>query len=145
MGNTKLGKGMKLELAVDGRGRPLAVVTAPANVAETNLAGPALAEVELELPRGTSVLADRGYDSDPLRQRLAARGLRLIAAHRRDRTKSRTNDGRRLRRLRRRWVVERTIGWLKQFRRLNVRWEYYSAIFHGFVQLACLAIASRRF
>ena len=42
------------------------------------------------------------------------------------------HDGRRLRRLRRRWVVEQIFGWLKQFRRLNVRWEYYSAIFHGF-------------
>ena len=136
---------MKLELAVDRRGRPLALLSAPANVAETNLAGPVLAEIEGELPDGTSVLADRGYDSDPLRKRLADRGLRLVAAHRKNRTKSRTNDGRRLRRLRRRWVVERTFGWLKQFRRLDVRWEYYSAIFHGFAQLACLAIAVRWF
>lgn len=145
MGNTKLGKGMKLELAVDGRGRPLALLSAPANVAETELAEPALAEIAGELPDGASVLADRGYDSDPLRKRLAGRGLRLIAAHRKNRTKSRTNDGRRLRRLRRRWVVERTFGWLKQFRRLDVRREYYSAIFHGFAQLACLAVATRRF
>lgn len=145
MGNTKLGKGMKLELAVDHRGRPLAIVSAPAHKAETHLAEPVLAAVEGELPRDTSVLADRGYDSDPLRERLARRGLRLVAAHRSNRTRSRSNDGRRLRRLRRRWVVERTIGWLKQFRRLNVRWEYYSAIFHGFAQLACLAIATRMF
>jgi IS5 family transposase len=136
---------MKLELAVDARGRPLAIVAAPADEAETRLADPVIAAVAGELPPGAVVLADRGYDSDDLRGRLRRRGLRLLAAHRRNRTRSRSNDGRRLRRLRRRWVVERTFAWLKTYRRVAARCEHYSFLFHGFAQLACLAIAVRSF
>ncbi|MBA3316209.1 MAG: transposase [Planctomycetaceae bacterium] len=54
-------------------------------------------------------------------------------------------DGRRLCRLRRRWVVERTFAWLKTYRRIAARAEHYSFLYHGFAQLACLAIAVTSF
>jgi len=54
------------------------------------------------------LIADRGYDSDPLRKRLVERGIELIAPHRWNRSKPVTQDGRALRRYRRRWKVERT-------------------------------------
>jgi transposase len=69
------------------------------------------------------VLADRAYDSDPLRERLAAAGYQLFAHHRASSTKPPANDGRRLRRLKRWWVVERSIAWLKSFRRVHTRYE----------------------
>lgn len=135
---------MKLAVAVDERGRPLSVVTAAANVAEVNLAAPVLDEVPPEVPKGTPVVADRGYDSDPLREEAARRGLVLVAPHRRGRTKSKTADGRRLRRYKRRWIVERTFAWLQAFRRVETRREYYSFMYHGFVTLACILIVWRR-
>ncbi|MCX8104042.1 MAG: transposase, partial [Candidatus Bipolaricaulota bacterium] len=49
------------------------------------------------------LIADRGYDSDPLRERLKRRGIELICPHRRNRTRSPVQDGRKLRRYRRRW------------------------------------------
>jgi len=54
--------------------------------------------------------ADRAYDSDPLRMRLRRRGIELIAPHRRNRRRARTQDGRPLRRYHRRWKVERTFA-----------------------------------
>jgi len=48
------------------------------------------------------VIADRGYDSDPLRQQLARRGIELIAPHRKGRRKPPTQDGQTLRRYKRR-------------------------------------------
>ncbi len=51
-----------------------------------------------------------------------------IAPHRRYRTKPKTQDGRPLRRYKRRWKVERLIAWLQNFRRVIVRYEYYSRI-----------------
>ncbi len=68
-------------------------------------------------PVGVPVLGDRAYDSDPLREQLNLDGFRLLARYRKNRKKPPTNDGRRLRRVKRRWVVERTFAWVKSFRR----------------------------
>jgi transposase len=38
-----------------------------------------------------------------------------------------------LRRYRGRWVVERTIRWLHNCRRVITRWEWYPELFEGFV------------
>ena len=46
-------------------------------------------------------------------------------------------DGRASRRCKRRWTVERIIGWLQNCRGLCTRWEKSTAIFRGFVHLAC--------
>jgi transposase len=91
------------------------------------------------------VIADRAYDSDPLRERLADQGWDLICPHRRGRTKPPRQDGRKLRRYRHRWIIERTIGWLGNFRRLIVRHEYYSHLYQAFLHLACALICLRRF
>jgi transposase len=93
----------------------------------------------------TPLVADRAYDSDPLRKRLLAKGWDLVCPHRRGRVKPKTQDGRKLRRYRRRWKIERTISWIGSFRRLLVRHEYYSFIYQGFLHLACILICLRRF
>jgi transposase len=89
------------------------------------------------------LIIDRGYDSDPLRFRLQERGIDMICPHRRNRKKPKTQDGRKLRRYKRRWKVERTFAWLGNFRRLPVRWERYLVVYQGFFHLACALIALR--
>ena len=91
------------------------------------------------------LIYDRAADSDPLRERLQLRGIELICPHRKNRRKAATQDGRKLRRYRRRWKVERSISWLQNFRRLVTRYEYHAHLFHGFVQLACIMVTLRRF
>jgi transposase len=135
---------MKIELAIDRNGTPLAAVPAAANVAEVDLAEPVLESISIDLPPTVPVIADKAYDSDPLRERLAEQGFELISPHRENRTKPPTNDGRKLRRYRRRWLVERTNAWLHNYRRIVTRWEHHSFIFGGFVQLACAFIALGR-
>ena len=61
------------------------------------------------------LIYDRAGDSDPLRDRLAERGIELICPHRRGRVRAATQDGRPLRRYRKRWIVDRSIGWLQAF------------------------------
>src|SRR5579875_2418071 len=58
------------------------------------------------------LIADRGYDSDPLRRQLAARGIELIAPHRRKRSKPPTQDGQAPRPSKRRCIVEHTLIYL---------------------------------
>jgi transposase len=54
---------------------------------------------------------------------LKRRGIDLIGSHRKNCTRARLQDGRKLRQYERRWRVERTFAWLGNFRRLLVRWE----------------------
>ena len=78
------------------------------------------AEGEDARPHPERLILDRGYDSDPLRRRLADRGIEMICPHRKNRKRAKTQDGRKLRRYKRRWKVERTFAWLGNFRRLVV-------------------------
>jgi len=90
------------------------------------------------------VVYDKACDSDPLRKRLARRGIELICPHRRNRVKPPLQDGRKLRRYRRRWKVERTFAWFGNFRRLVVRWERLSRMYQAFFHVACLLITLRQ-
>lgn len=84
------------------------------------------------------VIGDKAYDSDALDRRLAECGVAMIAAHRKNRKKPKTQDGRCLRRKKRRWKVERFFSWLHNYRRLVVRYESKPANFFGFVLLAAI-------
>ena len=89
------------------------------------------------------LIGDKAYDSDPLDEKLATQyGIEMISPNRRGRRQN-TQDGRPLRRYRRRWKVERLFAWMHNFRRLVTRWEYHVENFLGFVQLACLHMMLR--
>ena len=128
---------------VDGHGLPLAVHVASASPYEPHLV-PATVDARFlrELP--ARLIGDRGYDSDPLDALLRERyGIEMIAAHKSNRRRPRTQDGRPLRRRRRRWKVERLFAWLHNSRRLVTRWEYHVENFLGMLQLACARILLR--
>ena len=81
------------------------------------------------LTKPPEVVADRGYDSDPHRMKLSGKGVRTFIA-RRNRP-----HGSGLGILR--WVVERTLSWLHQARRLRVRYEKRADLHEAFVKLRC--------
>ena len=142
MGPTKRGKGSKLMAVVDGNGLPVAIDVASASPAEVRLVTSTLdARFIPELPE--RLIGDKAYDSDAPAEELADLGIQLIAPHRK-RRKNKTQDGRCLRRYRRRWKVERLFAWLQNSRRLVNRWEADVANFLGFVQLGCILILLRR-
>src|SRR6202790_222186 len=143
VGPTKRGKGSKIMAIADGHGFPLSVYVASASPHETKLIEPTLDQRFLaDLPE--RMIGDRAYDSDPLDQRIHQRyGVQLIAPHKFVRVAAATQDGRVLRRYRRRWKVERLFAWLHNFRRTVIRWEYYPENFLGMVQLACAVILLR--
>jgi IS5 family transposase len=136
---------MKLEIVVDASGLPLGLAAAAADVSENELLMPALDDVPVEVPHDTPVIADKGHDSDPLRDELEEAGFRPIIPHRKNRVRPSRNDGRRLRRYRHRWLVERTNAWLHCYRGLATRWAYYSFMYVGLVYLAFIHIALQRF
>jgi transposase len=137
VGNTKKGKGTKIMLMTDGEGTPLSVDITSANHAEVNLIEPLIKKRALKR-KPKRLLYDRAADSDPLRKRLRVQQIELVCHHRSNRTKPPTQDGRKARRLKRRYRIERSISWLFNNRRLTVRYEHYDHLYLGFVQLACL-------
>jgi transposase len=139
-------------VVVDGQGVPLGDHLHSASPAEVRLAETTLATVRVGRrhcagrPRQklVRVIVDKAYDSDPLRKRLRRLGIELICPHKKNRVRPATQDGRALRRYRHRWIVERTIGWLGNFRRLVVRYDRSLTIYRGFFHIACLMIVLRR-
>ena len=127
----------------DGHGLPVAVHVVSASPNEATLVE---ATLERRFLRETPerLIGDKAYDSDPLDQRVQEKfGVALIAPHRWNRSKPVTQDGRTLRRYRRRWKIERLFAWLHNFRRVVTRWEYYPDNFLAMVQLACALILLR--
>ena len=139
-------------VVVDGAGLPLGNHLHSASPSEVKLVEATLATIRVRRrhragrPRQKPLRlsADRGYDSDPLREQLAARGIELIVPHRKNRRKPPTQDGRALRRYRRRWTVERTFAWFGNFRRLVVRYDRSLTIYQAFFHIACFRIVLRR-
>jgi transposase len=115
-------KGSQPTLLVDRHGVPRALRTAGANASDPRQIIPLV----LNFPRGTGkpgrpqerpdeLYADRGFASEATRWILAWLGIAPPIA------KRRTAPGSGLGKIR--WVVERTISWLKGRRRLRIRYD----------------------
>ena len=135
--------GSKHHLLVDGTGLPLAWSVTGGNRNEITQLIPLLDRVppvagRLGRPRRRPecVIADRGYDHDSHRRLLRGRGIRPLISRRK------TERGSGLGRYR--WVVERTLSWLHQFKRLLVRFERRADIHDALLGLACCLVCFRR-
>ncbi len=128
-------------------GLPVAIRTTSASPHEIKLVEKTL-DARFTEDQPERMIGDKAYDSNPLDTRLkATRGIELIAPHRlvRNRRQAPTQDGRPLRRYKRRWKVERLFDWIHNFRRVVVRWDYYPEHYQGFIQLGCILILLRHF
>lgn len=124
----------------DGSSLPVAIAVSSASPSEITLVEET---IDSCFTRTTPIrlIGDKAYDSDPHDARLRdTRGIALIAPHKANRVKPRTQDGRVLRRYRRRWKIERFNAWIQNYRRVTTRWEYKLENYTGFAHLACLLI-----
>ena len=144
MGKTKRGKGSKIMAVADRSGLPVAISTTSATPHEVSLVETTL-QACLVKAKPQRLIGDKAYDSDKLDERLRAQGIEMIAPHRSNRKKPPTQDGRPLRRYKRRWKVERLFAWLQNFRRVLVRHERHVENYLGFVHLACIVILLRNY
>ena len=130
------GKGTKIMAIVDREGLPTAVLAASNEYHEVTLVQLTLnlSVVEVGPKR---LIGDKGFDSDGWDEELKKQDIEMIAPHKVTR-KMKTQDGRSLRRMSRRFIVERTFAWLKWCRRLTSRWDYYLHTFQSFIELASI-------
>lgn len=128
----------------DAGGLPIAVGIASASPHESTLVEATLDHAFLA-DAIHRMIGDKAYDSNALDDRLwKERGLELIAPNLSSR-RVQTQDGRPLRRYKRRWKIERLFAWLHNFRRLVVRYDRHAENFLGFVHLGCICILFRHF
>ena len=144
VGKTKRGKGTKIMGLTDAFGLPIAVDATSASPHEVTLVDDTLDACFLKnVP--DKITGDKAYDSDKLDERLAKeRGVEMISPHKSNRRKAATQDGRALRRYKKRYKVERLFAWLQNFRRIVVRYEYHLENFLAMIRLGCIIILLRR-
>jgi transposase len=123
----------------DANGVPLAARLTAANVNDITQLQPLVQAIPaLRGKRGRprrrpkAVQGDRGYDSQAHRRWLRRLGIEPVLAERN------TEHGSGLGKTR--WVVERTLAWLHQFRRLRIRWERLAQIHEAFLTMGCIFI-----
>jgi transposase len=129
--------GSKLHVITDTEGIPLAVGLTASNrhdltqlIPLVEAIPPIAGKVGHPVQRPEEVFADRVYDSDPHREQLAQRGIESSIAERN------TEHGSGLGVFR--WVLERTISWLHQFRHLQIRHERRADIHPAIPKLGCI-------
>ena len=115
MGKTKRGKGTKLMAVADGSSVPISVHTASASPHGATLVEETV-EAYFAPGKPERLIGNRAYDSDPLGVELREVGIEMIAPYRKNRKKPKTQDGRKLRRYKKCWKVERLFAWLGNLR-----------------------------
>ena len=138
--------GVKRSVLVEADGGPLSVVIAGANVPDFKLLEATLDAIVVERPAPTEqapqhLCLDKGYDNAP------ARGIiqeRSYVPHIRGIGEEKLDDAGEKRYPARRWVVERTLGWLSKCRAILVRYEKKAANYLGLIKVACILLWYRR-
>jgi putative transposase len=139
--------GSKIHLLVDQRGAPLALHITGANEHDKWSADDLIVSIMVERPDPQQVkqhfCADKGYDYDDVHEFVEQERYIVHIKHRRRRNEPVIEEcpipGEK-RYPARRWVVERTIGWLGKRRSIRTRWCKKSQNWLAFVQLAAAHI-----
>jgi len=138
-----------VHLVCDGLGNPLAALLTPGQQHESTVCQELLANVRIRTSTGGGrprtrpklVVADRGYDAGDFRRYLRRRAIRCVIPEKRvPASKRRRRRGRPPAfcgaTYRRRNVIERLVGWLKEHRRIATRFEKLASSFMAMVKLS---------
>lgn len=144
--------GVKASILVDATGLPLAVDLACGNTHDISLAESTMERVTKSIKYvGSSLAADKGYDSKDFRKFAFYHGIkpnipkRSTTKEENDRDPYSTHFYRYDEEIgKHRFIVERTNAWFKSFRRLRNRFDYHIASFEAFLYLAIIIICVRR-
>ena len=118
----------------------LAVVVHPANVQDRDGAKLVLATIKHKFSRLRLIWADAAYAGrflDWVRDLRGRNKVRIEVVKRNDKIKG-------FKVLPRRWIVERTFGWLGRYRRMSKDYEYLTATGETFIRIAMINLMVRR-
>jgi len=130
-------KGRKRHIAVDTQGLLLGVLVHAASIQDADSAGDLLRRIKPLYCWLRAVFADSIYDRIPVLLACFLLGLTLILVRRIAGTQGFTV-------IPRRWVVERTFGWLGRWRRLSKDYEKLPEVSEAMVTLAMIRLMLQR-
>ena len=137
--------GSKMHLHVDQNGIPLGVTLVGANVRDSRLVSSTVAAAILPRPEPTPdqpqhLCLDKGYDYARVEREVAGHAY---LPHIRRIGEEKITAGAKTQPARR-WVVERTIAWIKGFRAIRTRYFGQAKNYLAMIHLACALILSRK-
>ncbi len=129
--------GIKRHILVDTLGLIIALIVHPANIQDRDGAQLLLAKITGRFPRLRLIWADGGYAGKLIDWVKDQFGLTLDIVKRNQQQKGFAV-------LRKRWIVERTFGWLNRHRRLSKNYERLTDTSEAMVRLAMINLMVRR-
>lgn len=138
-------KGAKLHLLVDQRGAPLSLAVTGANEHDKWSAKELMISIVVKRPKHKQqhLCADKGYDYEDVHEFVEHERYIAHIKHRRRRGEPLIEQcpmpGEKQYPARR-WVVERTLGWLAKRRSIRIRWCKKPQNWLAFIQFACAHI-----
>lgn len=146
LGRSRGGWGTKIHLVTDGKGLPLAAVVTPGQAHESKSFEDSLDAVRIPpcgpgrpRRRPGALAADKGYSFRRIRHWLHRRKIEPVIPQRSNQV-GRVGGHRGLdkTKYKRRNVVERCVGWLKECRRVATRYEKLAVNYMGMIDLAII-------
>jgi transposase len=146
------GKGSTVHLVTEGNGLPLAFLVTAANVSEVTVGLEVVDRVKVPRTQGrprqrpASLAADKSYDSANIRWELRRRGIQPSIPRREWKNRRRRPGRPPLVHpiSQSRWKVERSHGWLDNWRRLVTRYDWYTESYVAFLAIACFMVTLAR-
>ncbi|TWT83859.1 Transposase DDE domain protein [Planctomycetes bacterium CA13] len=139
LGQSRGGYSTKIHVLCDGNGTLLAITVTGGQLHESTEFENLIANCELSLHRygrrPDAIAGDKGYSSKAIRQSIRDRLIEPIIASRSNESPNEDFDREAYRR---RNIVERLIGWLKESRRVATRYDKLTCSYLAFVQLAAM-------
>jgi transposase len=133
MGRSRGGLTTKIHALVDAEGRPVQLTLSEGQAHD----GPAALELLGLLKEGDILLADKAYDSNEIREQVAARGAWANIPPKKNRSESFAFSAFLYRE---RNLVERFFNKIKHFRAIATRYEKYAENYLALVKLASIRI-----
>ena len=115
----------------------LGIAVIPANIQDRDCAANLIRKTRRLFPWIAKIFADGGYAGEKLKAALEGQPVELEIVKRTD------NEGG-FKVVRRRWVIERTLSWLRRNRRLMAHYEAFAFIAEGFAKLAMIGVMLKR-
>lgn len=142
LGRSRGGLTTKLHLACTMSGLPLAAVVSAGQSHESSFIAAVIDAITVRQERGrprkrpVRVVCDRRYSYRPVKEHLRRRGIAWVIPTASNQKPSRSFDRAAYRN---RNIIERVIGWLKEYRQIGSRYEKLAIMYHTMFLLAFIS------
>lgn len=132
IGKSRAGNTSKIHLAVDACGLPIAFEITGGQINDCTQASSLIAKV----PDAENIIADKGYDSEAIREQIVQQGGRVVIPRKRTSVRGNADLDRGL--YRNRHLVENAFARLKQYRAVSSRFDKLKRNYESVVAMACV-------